>query len=731
MNLSATGGTSYSWSGPSSFSSTAQNPSFVANGAAGGAYTVTATDDNGCVNTATTEVIVNALPTISITGTSAVCQGDSFSLTALGGTSYAWKGAVGSNNGITSGRYTSNSATISRSINGPTQYHRIGEYTVIGTDANGCVNTASQTVSLSPILTLNTIPVLPPACVGSDFTINSIATITNVNRTNSIPYFALSAGNSNDITYAWSGINGYTSSSSNAFVSNASMDNNGAYNLTITGPGGCTKSSIANVTVNPLPSIELPETAAVCVGSDITLMGSSNGTILSWFRNGNPVGLGASYTITSADMSDAGSYTFRARNNSLCVVEKEIVLTVNPVPTFTGISTSPVCENSSATITLSGLLAETSGTATYTVGGGSTEYTATGLSDVNGDFNFQTIPLTMALNNVVIEVIKISVDGTLCESTFSGMTVMLQVNPNPTLGLITTSAVCSGNAATINLAGLLASTHGVATYTINNDPREYQASGTTDSAGNFSFQTDPLPAVANGSVIKITKIKVTATSCETNFTGKNVMLMVNPSPTLNNITAAPVTPGYKATIVLDGLVKNKSGVAYYTINNGTVQYPVSGLTTATGTFSFQTPMPLTLEQHNTLIKIVKITIDGSTCETIFTNKSVLLKVVSSSARDADPVIEKSDDVVMNSTPTFGSDDKAKMEIVLYPNPVSDVLNIETALDIQSVVFLNINGQKVLSSNQKQINVSALPAGIYMVQIQDTANNVTTKKIIIK
>ena len=36
-----------------------------------------------------------------------------------------------------------------------------------------------------------------------------------------------------------------------------------------------------------------------------------------------------------------------------------------------------------------------------------------------------------------------------------------------------------------------------------------------------------------------------------------------------------------------------------------------------------------------------------------------------------------------------------------------------------------------SSNQKQLNVSDLAAGMYMVRIQDADNNIATKKVIIK
>lgn len=70
-----------------------------------------------------------------------------------------------------------------------------------------------------------------------------------------------------------------------------------------------------------------------------------------------------------------------------------------------------------------------------------------------------------------------------------------------------------------------------------------------------------------------------------------------------------------------------------------------------------------------------------------------------------------------------------LEVGLYPNPVNDVLNIETREEILSVEVYALQGQKVLTSNQEQVNVSELPAGIYLVRIEDVNNNIATKKII--
>uniref|UniRef100_UPI004049C03A LamG-like jellyroll fold domain-containing protein n=1 Tax=Flavobacterium sp. TaxID=239 RepID=UPI004049C03A len=83
----------------------------------------------------------------------------------------------------------------------------------------------------------------------------------------------------------------------------------------------------------------------------------------------------------------------------------------------------------------------------------------------------------------------------------------------------------------------------------------------------------------------------------------------------------------------------------------------------------------------------------------------------------------------NNTLTSQNFNQNNLEVALYPNPANDVLNIETALELQSVEIYNIQGQKVKSANQKQINVSDLASGMYMVRIQDADNGIATKKFI--
>lgn len=84
----------------------------------------------------------------------------------------------------------------------------------------------------------------------------------------------------------------------------------------------------------------------------------------------------------------------------------------------------------------------------------------------------------------------------------------------------------------------------------------------------------------------------------------------------------------------------------------------------------------------------------------------------------------------NNTILSNSDFTSKtLEVSLYPNPANDVLNIEMANQVKSIEIYTLLGQKVMSSNQKQINVSHLAAGIYMIKIQDSENEIATKKFI--
>ena len=114
---------------------------------------LTITSTVPCTTKVTHQVIVNPLPTASITPpVSSTCSGSSVSLTANGGTTYSWSPSSGLS-----------SVTISNPTANPTI---ATTYTVTCTDANGCSNTASCIGSINSAPILNITASANPVCIG-------------------------------------------------------------------------------------------------------------------------------------------------------------------------------------------------------------------------------------------------------------------------------------------------------------------------------------------------------------------------------------------------------------------------------------------------------------------------------------------------------------------------------------------------------------------------------------
>ncbi|MFD1818500.1 M12 family metallo-peptidase [Pseudarcicella hirudinis] len=142
ISIGATGGDSYLWKGPNSFTSSLQNPAFSnINSSYAGAYLVTVTGTNGCRNTGTANVVVNPNPNATASVSSVVYEGLDVQLLASGGTSYSWSGP---------GNYSSAEQNpiikrISKSIHA-------GTYVVNVTDANGCKANAQTELKIETAL---------------------------------------------------------------------------------------------------------------------------------------------------------------------------------------------------------------------------------------------------------------------------------------------------------------------------------------------------------------------------------------------------------------------------------------------------------------------------------------------------------------------------------------------------------------------------------------------------
>ena len=83
------------------------------------------------------------------------------------------------------------------------------------------------------------------------------------------------------------------------------------------------------------------------------------------------------------------------------------------------------------------------------------------------------------------------------------------------------------------------------------------------------------------------------------------------------------------------------------------------------------------------------------------------------------------------TPGLGIADNEMESISVYPNPAHDIIRIETRsiASVQSVDLYNVTGQKVLSSNEKEINVSGLEPGVYFIRVNCGGNSLIERVVI--
>jgi hypothetical protein len=89
-----------------------------------------------------------------------------------------------------------------------------------------------------------------------------------------------------------------------------------------------------------------------------------------------------------------------------------------------------------------------------------------------------------------------------------------------------------------------------------------------------------------------------------------------------------------------------------------------------------------------------------------------------------------ENIILDSTLlNTGIDQTEKLNIKIYPNPVNDLLTIEVEEKISSVKIISVDGRILLNEfSENKIDVSALTAGIYFVEIK-TDRNSYRKKIV--
>jgi len=363
--LTAAGAINYTWTGGVS-NGVAFSPLATSN------YTVSGS--NGCgTSTALTSVTVTPLPVIAISSSSAVCAGNTATLSAGGALTYTWMpgNILGPNiivsplvsviytltgtTPVCAGVYTLSliakpNPTVTTSASnslicagaqvtltafgastytwqsGPTVSSSLvvsptapTAYQVSGTNSLGCSSNSTQVVLVNPSPIINVIASETLICAGGSSTLTA-------------------SGGSN---YTWN----FGPTTASVVVSPTA---NTVYSVTSAGVG-CNTTQTISVDVFT-QTLTVSNSTAICMGSSVTL-NASGGTTYLWSNGGT----GSSIFVYP---SVSTLYTVSAVtviNNMSCNSTGSVNLTINPNPTVTAVLTrSVICRGESTILTANG-----------------------------------------------------------------------------------------------------------------------------------------------------------------------------------------------------------------------------------------------------------------------------------------------------------------------------------------------------------------------------------------
>jgi len=237
----------YSWTPATGLSST-NTPSTWASPASTTTYTVQVNSPS-CNASQNVTVTVNPLPTIQVNPpAAAICPGNNINLTASGASTYQWSPSTGLSNPSIAAPVAAPGGTTT--------------YTVNGTDANGCQNSTSYTLTVYPSPTVNLMASSPGICLQDSVLLSA----------------------SGAQSYSWSNLpGGISPTTPTVWISPGST---GIYRVTGTDANGCIDSAQVSVTVHPLPAVDFsPLPSSACIPATITwtdMSTISSGSIAAW-----------------------------------------------------------------------------------------------------------------------------------------------------------------------------------------------------------------------------------------------------------------------------------------------------------------------------------------------------------------------------------------------------------------------------------------------------------------
>ncbi len=439
--LNGGGGVSYVWN-----PSVANNVAFVPNNTFN--YTVTGTSALGCTASAVQGVTVINTPSITpVVTPTAICFGQTATLTATGATGYTWTPGTNPNVGsFTVSPPAPTTYTVVRT-NGPCAYTSTVNLIVnplplvnaSATPSQICSGTGVNVVILGPI----TQTVFPPGFTASNFTVYPNSSInytvvgSNSNCTasvvvpivvNSSPVISITSStntlcqgqtvnftaNGNAATYTWQPMN------TNVLNETLTPPTTTIVSLMGTNAAGCTSTVSQLIVVNQLPNMTINSSIPfACEGQAavISIANPSTNVAYTWSNGSTGPSINVNPLVTTTYFA-SGTNTVTGCQNS-----NSYTLAVY-ISTFAVSSPTAICKGTTATLTASGPATSYSWTA-------------------NGGVVSPTVAVT-PLNSITYYVT--GTNGS-CSST---QTVPVIVNPLPNVtASVAKSTICRFEVATI------------------------------------------------------------------------------------------------------------------------------------------------------------------------------------------------------------------------------------------------------------------------------------------
>jgi aminopeptidase N len=161
------------------------------------------------------------------------------------------------------------------------------------------------------------------------------------------------------------------------------------------------------------------------------------------------------------------------------------------------------------------------------------------------------------------------------------------------------------------------------------------------------------------------------------------------------------------------------GYPTYTIKwnqvNGNIIFKVSQTQSQPSVSFFKMPLPIKLTDDTG--NATYFVLDNNTNDQIFVFS--LASTTASVQFNYEYQMLERDSTVTKDTTLLGVQDVNTEKITLYPNPVKDILNIQSSVfKVQNAKIYDISGKLVKTFNGNSVNISALQKGIYILKVDN-------------